>query len=253
MPSLLTINTVSFDDIFSSAPSVNSVLFSRDINLALRDPRLGNLFSPGSIPASKLGPVFGTSLAQYTLSGYTSPSQPGQLAIKTITSLNLADNAAKGPQGGVPAGTIIFYAGVNAPAGYLFADGSFVEVADYQELFAAIGYAYGSDGIGRFRLPDLRDLFVRGSTDTTTVGVVQQDQIKEHTHTVSISLTSTPELAQFGGSKSIFNAAPGQFPVLRDVTFNIAPNLTVGQASAEIVGGNETRPKNISMMACIKY
>lgn len=57
----------------------------------------------------------------------------------------------------VPVGTILPYAGAQAPEGYLFCNGAFLSTTDpnYTELYSAIGTAFGSSG-NQFRLPDLR-------------------------------------------------------------------------------------------------
>jgi microcystin-dependent protein len=57
----------------------------------------------------------------------------------------------------VPAGALMPFAGREAPAGWLIADGSSVSRETYAALFAAIGVVYGEgDGSTTFRLPDLR-------------------------------------------------------------------------------------------------
>lgn len=57
----------------------------------------------------------------------------------------------------VPAGAMLPYAGLTAPSGWLFCDGSVVSNSDYPKLFSAIGYTYGKSLVaGQFKLPDLR-------------------------------------------------------------------------------------------------
>ena len=67
---------------------------------------------------------------------------------------------------GVPIGSIMPYAGANAPYGYLFCDGSEVEQVKYPLLNDVIGTTYNGStalsGIGTFRLPDLRGRFALG-------------------------------------------------------------------------------------------
>lgn len=67
---------------------------------------------------------------------------------------------------GVPLGTILPYAGINAPYGYLLCDGGEVERGKYPDLYDIIGTLYnGPDplvGINTFRLPDLRGRFPLG-------------------------------------------------------------------------------------------
>jgi len=67
---------------------------------------------------------------------------------------------------GVPIGSIMPYAGVNPPEGYLLCDGAEVEEDEYPELYAIIGTIYNGTaplaGINTFRLPDLRGRFAMG-------------------------------------------------------------------------------------------
>lgn len=160
MPSLITLNTVDYLNIFSSNPSTNSILFASEVANLVKNINFPTLFANDSIPTSKIKTIEGRNVAQMTLSGYNGPSSPGQIALKTITPANIAINGVKGPQGGVPAGSVIFYAGPDferpdLPEGYKMCDGSFLNKDDYPELFNAIGYRYGNDGSQRFKIPKL--------------------------------------------------------------------------------------------------
>jgi hypothetical protein len=165
MPSILTINSVAASNIFFVEPSSNSVLFASEIKNLITDANFPSLFAESSIPKNKLQPIDGYNLAQQTLSGYsnTDPFAPGQIAYKTITQYNIARGAVGGAEGGVPPGTIIYWYGTppaeqgNIPDGYMPADGSFVFVSEYPNLFAALGYRFGEDGSSKFRVP-----FVQG-------------------------------------------------------------------------------------------
>jgi len=67
---------------------------------------------------------------------------------------------------GVPMGTILPYAGANAPYGYLFCDGSEIERDKYSELFDILSTTYNGTaalrGVNTIRLPDLRGRFPLG-------------------------------------------------------------------------------------------
>ena len=67
---------------------------------------------------------------------------------------------------GVPIGTVMPYAGVNAPYGYLLCDGGEVEIKKFQQLYDIIGTRYNGsaalNGTGTFRIPDLRGRFPLG-------------------------------------------------------------------------------------------
>lgn len=67
----------------------------------------------------------------------------------------------------VPVGSIISFAGLTPPQGYLFCDGAEIQISLYPELYAVIGNTYkGADpylGVATFRLPDLRGRFALGA------------------------------------------------------------------------------------------
>jgi microcystin-dependent protein len=67
---------------------------------------------------------------------------------------------------GIPIGTILPYAGSNAPYGFLLCDGSEVERGKFTDLYDIIGTIYNGAGplvgINTFRIPDLRGRFPLG-------------------------------------------------------------------------------------------
>lgn len=137
---------------------------------------------------------------------------------------------------GTPAGQVAHFAMNSAPSGWLAADGSAQSRTTYAALFTAIGTSYGiGDGSTTFNLPDLRGYFLRGAgtnsdgTAAGAFGVNQADELKAHTHTMNVTANG-----QFGGSS------------------NFVGNTTSGLNTGS-TGGSETRPRNIPMLACIKY
>lgn len=65
----------------------------------------------------------------------------------------------------MPIGTIVPFAGDNAPVGWLLCNGQEVQTVDYQELYSLIGYKYKSVDlvkVGFFAVPDLRGRFPLG-------------------------------------------------------------------------------------------
>ncbi|MFC2714728.1 MAG: phage tail protein, partial [Kingella denitrificans] len=89
----------------------------------------------------------------------------------------------------VPSGTVLYFAGQTAPAGWLKANGAAVSRTAYAALFAAIGTTYGlGDGRSTFNLPDLRGEFLRGWDDGRGVdsprpmGSAQTDAVRQHYH-----------------------------------------------------------------------
>jgi hypothetical protein len=157
----------------------------------------------------------------------------------------------------VPVGTIITYSAEVPPAGYLECDGNEIFRSDYPALFAAISTAFGmGDGASTFRVPDLRGLFVRGWSHDSPfgldpdrasratlypggatgdhVGSFQYDLIRNHQHPV-------------------FSAALNGFGPFAPVAGGNASGFTQGSTGDAFGGGNESRPRNVSMMYAIKY
>lgn len=140
------------------------------------------------------------------------------------------------PASGVKAGTVAHFAASSAPAGWLKANGAAVSRTLYAGLFAAIGTTYGAgDGATTFNLPDLRGEFLRGLDDgrgvdaARAIGSPQSAQNQTHTH----------------GLAEVWTTSTGG----RAVRITGGGSATQSGAS----GGTEARPRNVAMLACIKY
>lgn len=55
-----------------------------------------------------------------------------------------------------PIGSMLDFAGANAPIGWLLCDGTLYTIALYPKLFAVLGALYGGDGSTNFKVPDTR-------------------------------------------------------------------------------------------------
>ena len=65
----------------------------------------------------------------------------------------------------LPAGTVMLYAGANAPTDWLLCFGQMISRTAYAALFAAISVTHGAgDSSTTFSLPDLRGRVVTGQT-----------------------------------------------------------------------------------------
>lgn len=63
----------------------------------------------------------------------------------------------------VPAGTILPYAGLTPPTGWILCDGAIVDRIYYPNLYAAIGKTYGATTVpSQFKIPDLRGRMIIG-------------------------------------------------------------------------------------------
>lgn len=182
---------------------------------------------------------------------------------------------AKASENGVPAGTIVPFAGPksNIPAGWLYCDGSaYATTGMYGALFAAIGNSWGNDG-GNFRVPDLRGYFLRGAADGQNidpdrasrtakygggnsgdaVGSYQSDIYASHNHTGNTSTDGNHQHPigtrgfQTDGSRGADGSGDDQ-GIYTQSAGNHSHTLNINYS-----GGNETRPENASVIFIIKY
>jgi len=148
-----------------------------------------------------------------------------------------------------PAGLIGYFARNTAPAGWLKANGAEVSRTAYAELFNAIGTTFGAgNGVDTFNLPDLRGEFLRGWDNGRGVdggrgfATAQGDELKSHTHDARDGSGGdrTNSITNDGGNL----AGQGNSTVWRSSdTYTLIRHT----------GGNETRPRNVALLACIKY
>jgi microcystin-dependent protein len=162
----------------------------------------------------------------------------------------------------IPAGAVSMFAMSTAPTGWLKANGAAISRTTYAALFSAIGTTFGAgDGSTTFNLPDLRGEFMRGWDDARGVdsgrafGSAQDGQNAAHTHTGTTNSAGahTHTVATAGSSGS------GQSNVSFDPN-NASGTHTTSSAGAHThtfttasSGGTEARPRNIALLACVKF
>lgn len=102
--------------------------------------------------------------------------------------------------GTCPVGAIQMYASATAPSCWLLCNGAAVSRTTYSNLFSVIGASYGAgDGTNTFNVPDLRQRFALGSTNSlgTTGGVssvtLSTNQIPAHTHNMRALFSGTDQ------------------------------------------------------------
>lgn len=176
------------------------------------------------------------------------------------TNVKFADQGnvvANIPQA-VPPGIISPFAGSTAPSGYLFCDGAAVSRTTYAALFAAISTTWGSgDGSTTFNLPDLRNMFLRGS-GASAVGVYEADDFKSHTHTATVTDPGHAHQTALVSSASTgyglgTSVAGIQGAVFGTNSSTLTDSKTTGvTVSNSSTGGTETRPVNRRVLYIIK-
>jgi microcystin-dependent protein len=159
-----------------------------------------------------------------------------------------------------PAGTIIHVAMNTAPSGYLKANGAAVSRTTYAALFTAIGTTFGAgNGSTTFNLPDLRGEFIRGWDDGRGVdsgrafGSAQLDQMQRITGSFRYARVARDGTAGafFGaGTNGVAGntAAGGDASNTTVFDSGASPDARVSSTTA-----GETRPRNVALLACIKF
>lgn len=162
----------------------------------------------------------------------TFPNITGEVSV-TQADLNTLSGGVGTP------GAVQFFASTSAPSGWLKANGAAVSRTTYAALFSAIGVTFGAgDGTTTFNLPDLRGEFLRGYDDGRGVdsgrsfGTTQGGAIQSHTHSTD----------PYNVSRAAWD--PAGLPFF----FTDAVPRNTGAT-----GGSETRPRNVALLACIKY
>ena len=154
----------------------------------------------------------------------------------------------------VPTGTVLYFAANAAPTGYLAANGAAVSRTAYSALFAVTGTTFGvGDGSTTFNLPDLRAEFIRGwddgrGVDTGRVfGSAQDDAIESHNHDIRVRGSASSHSHRIDG--------PAETYVAAGASASLGGSGSVYNDDGAILttGGTETRPRNVALLACIKF
>lgn len=153
-------------------------------------------------------------------------------------------------------GTVAFFAFSTPPTGWLKCNGQAISRSTYSALFTAMGTAYGmGDGSTTFNVPDLRGEFIRGVDDGRgvdsgrSIGSAQLDQMQRLQGTFNSSPYTAGRSGAFaytssGGTVGTGSGDRGTY------TFD-SGNSANARVSADTTG--ETRPRNVALMACIKF
>lgn len=146
----------------------------------------------------------------------------------------------------VPVGAVMAFPTGIVPPGFLELDGSMQSMSIYPDLAAYLGTKFnkGDEGAGNFRLPESRGEFLRGWDHGRGIdigrgiGSWQADDNKAHAHTY----TRVPVFGNTGGSNAAGIAADNG---TQAGSSNFASYMNTS-------GGSEARPRNLSVMWCIK-
>ena len=187
-------------------------------------------------PLALTGGALTTSMNTGKLLGRTSSNSGVVEEISVGGDLSLSSGVLS--VSGVPVGTIMYFSTSTPPSGWLKANGAAISRTTYSALFSVIGTTFGAgNGSTTFNLPDLRGVFPRGWDDWRGLdsgrafGSYQADELKSHAHSY----------ATFDAGSRI------------SVDINYSGYSDFSTSTTGATGGAETRPKNVALLACIKY
>lgn len=187
----------------------------------------------------------------------------------------------------VSVGVVMAWPMSTVPTGWLECDGSAISRTTYADLFGVVGTSYGpGNGTTTFNLPNYKDQFLRGfdasgtdaasrtdrgdGTTGASVGTKQSYDTKQHTHTFSGSALAAHGHPYRIGPDSVDTSKTSGGLGLSSTGGNTGTNQSsytgtpdsdpahqIGGASAgtpagtnsnyPASGGNETRPKNVTV------
>ena len=155
-------------------------------------------------------------------------------------------------------GAVSYFAMNAAPTGWLKANGAAISRTTYSSLFSAISTNFGvGDGSTTFNVPDLRGEFIRAWDDGRGVdsgrsfGSVQSEMINQHKHWISSMAVDDRNISTTGANSQEYGIVADAGTYSSD-----DPNKGTGRYTRNDPGfgtNNETRPRNISLLACIKF
>lgn len=150
-----------------------------------------------------------------------------------------------------PPGAVMHFAQSTPPTGWLKANGASLSRTTYASLFAAIGTTYGAVDGSSFTLPDLRGEFVRGWDDSRgadsgrSFGSAQGQDWKGFYQTNTGQNTGSYSHGPVYMGKNLYASFVGNM----FTGYWAAPAAAIG-ASWDT---SEIRPRNVALLACIKF
>ena len=201
-----------------------------------------------AIQSGDLGTAATTAATAYATAAQGTLAASALQAASTLDATKLSgnlpaiDGSALTGVAGTPTGAVIYHADNSAPTGFIKANGAAISRSTYSALFAVIGTTFGAgNGSSTFLVPDLRGEFLRGWDDSRGIdsgrafGSAQADALKTHSHS-------------FGTGTAGAGATAGTVPTGHNGSYS-----TLTTSGASTGSSSETRPRNIALLACIKF
>jgi microcystin-dependent protein len=217
-----------------------------------------------------------------TIEGATSVVLSGQWASVTLVSDGVSVWVMLSSGDQMPVGSVVHFPGTSAPTGFLKSNGALLNRVSFARLWAyaqasgnlvtdaawlaangPIGAFSQGDGSTTFRIPDLRGEFLRGFDDGRGadagrgIGTFQDGQLLSHGHAITDPTHAHGVAGNNGGTAGIV----ATYNVANDTAYFLQTGgtnqINTAASSTGITiantGGAENRPRNIALLACIKF
>lgn len=207
----------------------------------------------------------GYSYIGYRVDGGTlqniSPVVVSNVQADQNVTLVYKEKAATGGGEGVPTGMVMYFADTFAPDGWLECNGRTVSRANYQNLFNVIGTKFGDgDGSSTFNLPDLQGEFIRGFDKVGQIDPNRQFGSKQKATVQAFDPTKTSiyMIGLYNNADDDASKFPGMIGA-ESIDLNDYQGVAAaGTDSGTSVRDDEVcfaavRPRNVSLLPCIKY
>ncbi|ORF01661.1 hypothetical protein BGI05_03255 [Snodgrassella alvi] len=266
-------------DKLSKARNVGGVAFDGSVDIDLPGVnKPGNQNTSGNaatasyaaqIAARKIGGVIFNAKTDIDLPGVnikgnqdTSGNAATATRLQTICTINGVSFDGSADINATPAGAIQFFAMEIAPVGWLKANGAELSRVTYANLYAAIGTRFGAgDGKTTFNLPDLRGEFLRGWDDgrgldrNRIFASIQLDSVQNWTAGFTYQraqIRQGYEPMEGGYTLKERSGVGLGFPLKEPAGWSVGFGVLGPGINNVARTSTETRPHNISLLACIK-
>jgi microcystin-dependent protein len=201
----------------------------------------------------------------------TAPTQTAGDNSTKVATTGYVDNAVQ-TVAGLPTGSVFFTPLNAAPTGSVKANGALLSRTVFANLWASAqasgnitasdaawsvtatpGSFSPGDGVTTFRIPDLRGIHIRSWDDSAgidaarAIGSYQDDAFQGHFHNFYRTSATGAGGALPTGAQSI----SGSFG-LDNSFYQVHESITDGTHGTPKIA-SETRPKNVALLACIKF
>lgn len=270
-------------DVILTTSDITGLGTAATLNAGTAANNLVKLDGSGLIPTALIPPSGAVTLSG-DVTGAANATVVGRIATTPLTIASLTINDILRYNGtawvNTPqtfnqfAGELIEFTGTSCPSGTVMGDGSVYNRAVEVDLYNAMGCSHGCPTGTTFNVIDLRGRFTRFQDQSTgrdpdvgtraaanvggatgdNVGSLQADMIVSHNHTQNAhghSLRAGNNTPTGPASGRGFGAYDTFGSSLTN-TLDGVPYIDTATATNNATGGNETRPKNIYVLPCIR-